>query len=686
MDFFEAQDQARKGTSKLIVLFVLAVLGTIIALNAVAAGVLYATAGQEGVQMDPVDRLWRPGIYAAISVITVLVIGGASLFKTAQLHGDGGKVARMLGGRKLDPATDDPDERKLLNVVEEMSIASGVPVPDCYVMDREMGINAFAAGTDLENAAVGVTRGTIQKLSRDELQGVIAHEFSHILNGDMKINLRLIGVIFGILVIGLLGYTIFRYAPYMMQSRSRSSNDKGGNVGIFLLIVGGLVWLIGSVGVFFGRLIQASVSRQREYLADASAVQFTRNPHGIRDALRKIGGSMEKATLHTPHAGECSHLFFADGFSSMFATHPPLPKRISAIDPQWDGSMLKAEGLSEQDAREHAARQKASRPQRRFGRFDEMMGGNRRGSDNPIASLLGAVAGAAVETDPTQSVRQRGGTRTSDVRLRAEAVTNRVGQLDQEHIEFAGLMAQAIPPQLRAAARRPELARGLVAALFMHHNRSIRVMQDDLLAQRDPEAAQAADALGDVVADLGGAARLPLLDLCAPALRQLDERESQRFLETLRSLIEADERVEPFEYALYKLADRLVRRDSPRARYTSIDQVAEASQTMLSALAAAGNPNRAKQEQAYKAGVKQIRQGHLAFEPNFQLADLDDSLNRLAQAQMPVKRELIEAASRTVAADGVVTVEEGELLRAVAAVLGCPLPPFIDPAKPGKAR
>ena len=706
MDFFEAQDQARRSTGKLVILFVLAVLGIVVALNAVALGAAYFIESNQSsstrydprtgrnVETSDSDRFdwFRPGLLGIVSIGTVVVVGGASFFKTAQLHGDGGKVATMLGGRKLDPTTDDPDERKLLNIVEEMSIASGVPVPDCYVMDREMGINAFAAGSSIDEAAVGVTRGTIEKLSRDELQGVIAHEFSHILNGDMKINLRLIGVIFGILVIGLLGYTIFRYAPYMMSSRGSSSNNKnnGAAIGIALFVVGGLVWLIGSIGVFFGRLIQASISRQREYLADASAVQFTRNPNGIRDALRKIGGSQFHGDLHTPHAGECSHMFFADGFQSLFATHPPLPQRIKAVDPTWNGTMLKAEMVGERERVEHESGQRRARPAPVFGPLGDILGqatggatrGATRGATNPIASMLGSVAGAATAADGGETVAQRGGRASRAGGMRSSDVAGRVGQLDDKHIEFAALMAKAIPEPLRQAVRRPDLARGVVAALFLSKDRSTRTLQADVLAQQDPEAAQAADAVGDAIARLGPAGRLPLVELAAPALRSLDANRGGRFLGMLQALAEADATVEPFEYAMYKLVSRLVSRTRPREKYAQLDHVAEAAQTLLSGLALAGHPTDGNAAAvAYKQGIAKLQRGDLPYRGDFRLAEFDAGLDRLAEAQMPVKRQVLDAASVTVAADGRVTVEEAELLRAVSAVLQCPLPPFIDPAQ-----
>ena len=467
MDFFERQDQARQGTRKLVVLFVLAVLATVIALNAIVAGALFLQSqqrgeGQQSARFEPRD-LWRPAVYGVVTFTTLVVIGGASAYKTAQISGDGGKVATLMGGRKLDPQSTDDDERKLLNVVEEMSIASGVPVPDVYLLDHENGINAFAAGSSVGEAALGVTRGTVTKLDRDELQGVIAHEFSHILNGDMKLNLRLVGIIFGILVIGLVGYGIFRVAPYLSSGRSNNRRDDkgaGAGIAIALFVVGAAVWLVGSIGVFFGRWIQASVSRQREYLADASAVQFTRNPLGIRDALRKIGGTSAKATVQNRHAGEISHMWFGEAFDGLFATHPPLDKRIRAVDPNWDGTMLKAEHVQPADAARRSAERRASRP-----------GAAVRQNDFLDIFGAGAAAGLAGAAGESRATPPR-----APVRLKANHLADRVGKLDQAHLEFATLLVRAIPPELREAARDPAGARGLIAAMLLSQDRAARTL------------------------------------------------------------------------------------------------------------------------------------------------------------------------------------------------------------------
>ncbi|MGE9295115.1 MAG: M48 family metallopeptidase, partial [Puniceicoccales bacterium] len=338
MDFFAAQDHAHSRTKLLVVYFVLAVVSIIAALYAlVMVFYSYGTTPEN----QPVQWvLWSPMVLASVAGVTTLVIGGASLSKIAELKGGGGVVAKSVGGRKIDPMTQDADERKLMNVVEEMAIASGTPVPEVYMMDKEEGINGFAAGFTPDDAAIAVTRGCVQKLSRDELQGVIAHEFSHILNGDMRMNIRLMGVLFGILLLSIIGEGIMR-AGFWSDVGSRRDN-KGGNA-IMLFGIG--VMVIGYIGVFFGRLIQSAISREREYLADASAVQFTRNPEGIGGALMAIGGAGSRINHH--HNSETAHFFFANALKSSlggaFATHPPLDVRISRIMPNWDGKFTRPE-------------------------------------------------------------------------------------------------------------------------------------------------------------------------------------------------------------------------------------------------------------------------------------------------------------------------------------------------------
>ncbi|MEN8680098.1 MAG: M48 family metallopeptidase, partial [Akkermansiaceae bacterium] len=330
MDFFEAQDQARKKTKWLVLWFFLAVIGVVVSVDLL---VIALTGGG-----DPVP------LVVLASVVTGGIILASSGFKSMQLSAGGSVVAEDLGGRLVMPGSTDFEERRLLNIVSEMALASGMPVPQVYLMDHEEGINAFAAGTEPSNAVIGVTRGCLQRLSREELSGVIAHEFSHILNGDMRLNMRLMGLVFGLVVLSMIGRGMVELLRFQSIS-SRRNNKEGGNIMLVLFVLGLGLLVIGALGSFFGRLIQAAVSRQREFLADASSVQFTRNPDGIVGALKKIGGSEMGSKMKSPKAIEASHMFFSNGgmFSFGLATHPPLDVRIRAVQESWDGEFVRSE-------------------------------------------------------------------------------------------------------------------------------------------------------------------------------------------------------------------------------------------------------------------------------------------------------------------------------------------------------
>jgi Zn-dependent protease with chaperone function len=330
MDFFKEQDKSRTKTTQLIGLFILAVAAVVLAVYAFAILIMFFDVARKP-DFNPAGFHWiQPRLGFWVVSVTLLVIFIGSITKIIALAKGGSSVAENLDGRLINASTTDRDERRLINVVQEMALASGVPVPQIYILDREKGINAFAAGYSPNDAAVAVTRGCLIELSRDELQGVIAHEFSHILNGDMRLNIRLIGFLSGIMVLAHIGYL-------MLRSRSRSSSRKGG--GQTVLIGLGLL-IIGFVGQLFGRMIQAAVSRQREYFADASSVQFTRNPRGIAAALKKIGGFMTGSRIQSPNAGEICHMFFGKAIRTLFATHPPLTDRIYRLQPDFNGQFI----------------------------------------------------------------------------------------------------------------------------------------------------------------------------------------------------------------------------------------------------------------------------------------------------------------------------------------------------------
>jgi Zn-dependent protease with chaperone function len=658
MDFFEAQARAKKRTSRLVALFTLAVLGTI---AAGYFGAVWATAqlpeqssrsrdryGRHSQlsalrsQPSPSASLWQPKIFAIVSLGTLAVIGLASLYKWHEFSAGGAAVAESVGGRRVDPHTTDLAERRLLNVVEEMALASGVPMPSVFVLDDEPAINAFAAGLSTADATVAVTRGTLNRLTRDELQGVIGHEFSHILNGDMRLNMRLTALVFGILVLGLAGRGILWSLRGARFSSSRDSKNSGGILVAIGAVALGLM-VIGYVGYFFGRLIQAAVSRQREFLADASAVQFTRNPLGLGGALKKIGGLALGSSLQSSKSAAIGHFFFAQSFRSNFgglwATHPPLDERIRAIEPTFDGAFIEP-------------------PQ---------------------------IVDVATESFVTAGLAPASANRKSEIETQnfspAEAIAS-AGTLTPALIADAQDLLASLPSRLLTAARAPSEAPILLYGLLLD--------ADDEAVQRRQLALIASRAGGDVLRilqDLDTSLRevtpeqkLPLVQLALPALKSLQPTELAPFFETLDELVHADGRVSPFEFALQKILLRNIAASrapaAPITQIYSFQAVAEEISVVLSVLAHASAHD---SEKAYAAGVAQLKllEGRLSPPTTrADLAALDAALDKLSTASAPIKHRLLTAAAYVVTFDDQVNVEEYELLRAIAAALDVPLPPL----------
>jgi len=646
MDFFEHQDKARKNTKLLVVYFVIAVACIIASVYIASLLIFYGVQSQQQAG-DPARELvlWDPWLFFKVALGTLGVVVIGSLYKTAVLGKGGSAVAESLGGRLVDSNTTHPDERKLRNVIEEMAIASGVPVPKIYVLDDEEGINAFAAGHSPSDAAIGVTRGCMTLLSRDELQGVIGHEFSHILNGDMRLNLRLMGVVFGIVCLAVIG-RILLYS----RSRDRDKNP--------MMLLGLALIIIGAIGVFFGRLIQAALSRQREFLADASSVQFTRNPAGLSGALQKIGGVGSQ--LESPHTAEASHMFFGNGLSKpflgMLATHPPLDERIRAIDPGWDGK-FKEGGVTAVEA--ESPRVGLKPPPSRF-------------PFPPVLGMAGAPVGAAsFATNPVQ----------------AGSVLPNLGKPTPLQLRYAEDLRTSFSGKIQSAAREPLDATALVYAMLLSRNEALRAKQLTELAKRTaPGVSEATAALWPEVAPVVARVRLPLVNLALPALRQLRPDEFQQFSRALQWLIESDERIEVFEFVLQKIVRRhlapLGQTRSASIQYHTLKPLIRDCGVVLSVLANAGGGNAGEVERAFRTGAPYLgaKADGLRLLPREEcgLEQLDTALDRLALAAPQIKKKLIEACVHVVGADGLIQEREAELLRAIADTLDCPIPPFVQ--------
>jgi len=648
MNFFEHQDKARKNTKILVVYFVIAVACIIASVYLASLLIFYgANAKLQSGALPPELVLWDPKLflYVVLATLGVVIIG--SLYKTAALAKGGSAVAESLGGRLLNPSTTHPEERKLRNVIEEMAIAAGVPVPKIYVLDDEKGINAFAAGHAPGDAAVGVTRGCMTLLNRDELQGVIGHEFSHILNGDMRLNLRLMGVIFGILCLGVIG-------RILIYSRGRGSRDRNP-----LMLLGLALIVIGAIGVFFGRLIQAALSRQREFLADASSVQFTRNPAGLSRALQKIGDAGSK--LESAHAGEASHMFFGNGLGKplfgMMATHPSLAERIRAIDPGWDGKFKTANvaAVAAESAREKAKPASSRSP------FP------------PIPGMPGAGAGDA-------------GFATNAVLV--GAVLPHLGKPTPLHLRYAEALRNSFSEKVQSAAREPLDATLLIYAMLLSPDENLRAKQLTELARRAaPGMGDKTAALWPEVAPIAARARLPLVNLALPALRHLRPDELEQFSQALQWLMESDGQIELFEFVLQKIVRRHLASQSgeirpPSIQYPTLKPLVPDCSVVLSALANVSSSNAGEIQKAFRAGAPYLesKADGLQLLPRKEcgLEQLDTALDRLALAAPQIKKNLLEACVQVVGADGVVQEREAELLRAIADTLDCPIPPFVE--------
>ncbi|MEM7576272.1 MAG: M48 family metallopeptidase [Planctomycetota bacterium] len=694
MNFYEHQDRARRNTGKLIALFFAAILGITLMVWGLAVAILFIAGNSDEARfvsgeggLGAADFPWLESFAGTFLGVGVL-IGGASLTKIAQLRGGGGMmVAESLGGTPISPDTTDPDERKVLNVVEEMAIASGLPVPPVYLMDRETGINAFAAGYRPENAVIGVTRGCVESLTRDELQGVMAHEFAHILNGDMRINIKLMGTIFGILILTVIGRLILNSIFYSGAVRSRSRDGEGG-AKLAMLAIGIGLLVIGFVGVFFGRLIHAAVSRQREFLADASAVQFTRNPDGIGDALRRIGGAVHGmdggrvrgprgSEMKSAHAEEAAHIFFGNAVKNLrgaFATHPPLEQRIARVLPDWDGKFLPPLGGNELPQTPAIARA-AAQPQG--------SGGSRKQGLEDIP-VLGRIP---------EAVGQGGALGFAGGGAAASGFEQSVGTLDEAHVAAAREMIAALPDPIRQAARDPVGGRALVFALLLDRDPAVRAEQLSAIERRATGAeAKRAEQLADAALALPRALRLPAVDLAVPTLSSMTNPEYRKFVAVVEALIGADDRVDLFEWALREVVRRHVgvrfdvqARDRVTAR--RLGEVRVPLQAVLSALAAVG-ANDMPPAEGFANGAAVLKQADpgmasMAYvDPRKAggMQTLTAAVDALEGLAPRLKEPVVRACVAVVSADGMVTGGEAELLRVVVESMGVPVPPVLPGA------
>ncbi len=648
MNFFEHQEAARRRTGLLIAYYVMAVALIVVAIYGVTAFLLLRenAIDSNGAIQWPV--LWNPVLFLSVAGTLLLLIGGGTVYKIASLSSGGESVALMLGGRPIHPSSTDLREKRLLNVVEEIAIASGTPVPKVFLLEQEPGINAFAAGMTPADAVIAVTRGALDQFNREELQGVIGHEFSHILNGDMRLNIRLIGVLNGILVIALLGYWMFRLTARSSAGTTRSSRDrKSGGVAV-IAILGLATMVIGYIGVFFARLIKSAVSRQREFLADASSVQFTRNPLGLSSALQKIGALATGSRIQSTHAEEASHLFFANGvgfsFLGLLATHPPLAERIRRIDQSFSGTV-------------------ATLP--------------------PPSAETDSLAGFA----PLQTPPPLPPDASPSEGVTPANVVDDVGTLRPAALEYAATLLKAMPPCILEDIRQPAGAQAVVYGLAMNpdHPKMFGRQLDYLAIHSSPAVHRHTLRLAESLRTLRPELRLPAAELSIATLRHLTSAQYREFRGNLFHVASSDDEISLIEYAVLRMTLRNL--DSihgvsprPQIRFTDLSSLANECAALLSAVAWFGSDDRTHAEAAFRRGTlrfKGLSIGEILPASRASLKDLDAALDRLSETSPDLKEQIIAAAVDTATADGVITTEEGELLRAIADTLDCPIPPFL---------
>jgi Zn-dependent protease with chaperone function len=639
LNFFEAQDKARRNTLWMVLLFILAVAGLIFLTNILLLGVYaYTRTGGIVYSISELHTYFDLSVSIGVAVGICLLVFGAGFYKTMSLSKGGPAVAEMLGGRLVPQSSNDPQQRRLLNVVEEMSLAAGMPIPKVYLLD-EQSINAFAAGLSPATAVIGVTRGALSQLSRDELQGVIAHEFSHIFNGDMRLNIRLIGLLHGILLIGLMGYFILRSMRFAGRSRSR----KGGG-GIIVIVALGLgLMVIGYAGNFFGQWIKAVVSRQREYLADSSAVQFTRNKDSIAGALKKIGGLTAGSYIEAPAALEYSHAFFANGISSfwqsLFATHPPLEKRIKVIDPGWDGKFVRILP---------GAEQKTSTD-----------------SDTKSTEAAAKIAvTAAILTAADQAIRQ-------------------IGTLNEENIERVKQLIVAMPETLREAAQSPYSARALVYASLIKNQPDKKQCWTLLEQHADRSMPALTRQYLPEIKKLDDMMKLPLLELCVSALRELSSNQFIQFERAINKIIAADKKVDLNEWIIQRLVLQQLNQHfglqkMPRAKYSTLGAVKSDAEVLLSLIAYVEHKDDSLATQAFDRGKKEagVTALNIVSRQDFSLDSLNRAMDNLMRLKPLVKPRILKACVAIILVDGKTTPKGIELVRTISTCLDCPMPPM----------
>lgn len=710
MSFFGNQDRARRRTGLLVLLFLLAVITIVFAV----ISLVYLAIVSQTDRQPYLHWLQSPqGLLTGAGILVVIASG--SLFRYLALRGGGEEVAKMVKARPIAPDSNDPDERRLRHVTEEMAIASGITMPELYVMDREEGINAFVAGYQPNEAVMVVTRGTLTQLNRDELQGVVGHEFSHILNGDMRINVRLIALLAGILLIGQFGQTILRGTLYSgaMRGGRRGGGDNRGRLVALGLGLGLMV--VGYIGLFFGRLIKSAISRQREFLADAASVQFTRQPEGIAGALYKIQRNQAGSQLtDTGHAEDMAHMCFGESiplsFSKFMASHPPIEERINAIDPSMLARMRARYGRR---APSGAAGSERSGSAAVSPEGSSNLAGGASGSAGSAGASEGAASPQPGRETRAEWIRRHApqdGFSSADFKAASRQenarrdhpvkapLSQQAGTLSEASESYARQLLLALPDTFYDLIHQPAGAAHLCYALVLapqsgEHRQQGREMLTPLgniAVDRDTLNAQLR-----TLDELGEAVHLPCLELALPSLRTLEPAQRQALTEQVEAIAALNGRTSLYEFALIGFLRKHLSAKAghpTRTRYHRYQPVLPALRQLMWLMArasVAGDPalNEGKPQEPLPEEV--VTQRYLramaGFEkhpkvpenPNTSARELARSLHKLAQLSPMLKPAVIDACGDCALSNHHISLREYELLRVVADQLDCPMPPLL---------
>lgn len=684
--FFERQEAQKTYTRWLVWAFIAAILAVVLVINLV---VLVGLGG------NPVRVLSAaPELVFWTTLVVLAVILGACWHKSSEMRAGGSAVARSLGGVPVTADDGDLKRKRLLNIVEEMAIAARIRKPQVFVLPDEPGINAFAAGHSPDEAAVAVTQGALDKLDRDQLQAVIGHEFSHILNGDMKINMRLAAWIFGLYIITFL-------AGKVMRGRTR------GKGGARLKIIAFGVFLAGSAGMFAGRLLQAAVSRRREHLADASSVQFTRNPQALQSAFIIMAASAEGTALEHESSSEVAHMFFAGSasgwmskFGGMLATHPPLEERVRALDSKVTPTRFKS--LISEERRRIAARAKleaaasaeAVAPQAEAAAETsdalDMPAGISAAAPirniapvpaAPIAAAAGALAhvdadslslAATFQTPALSETLPTGVRLVAGRALPPDVLRNRLSQEQQvsitRHISLVELHSLGVQATYIAAMLASEPAKW-------------RTQLTKLAPLLGIELFKETQAQIPRVAALAPAARLPLLTDLLVLLENLEPAERKRLRGVARAFAPTVVAGDMLRFSVTRILEKKLAKASQEAPPVPLPERAQAVSEVYATLAqccfGAGSQNSKQGLNAYRAGLMGMLppQKWLPFpETPLAPAALDAALAGVSQIHPTGKRSFSDGMARVIAVGGRLTVPQVDLLRGLCVIVDCALP------------